>query len=108
MSKNALQASFSLPDAERCAHVKPLLRDTIDTLEINYIHDADARDHIENLSADISFLEDQLASLQQRKAAKQAQKDVVDKAMSDALTNVTYGETLMPGLCIRYCIVLQQ
>lgn len=79
----------------------PLLRETVEDLNAAYVRSADAQDCIEHNTANVTFLEDQLQTLQRKLLAKQTEKDALDREIDQLKRTVELGIVLTPGLCIR-------
>lgn len=83
---------------EKCL---PLLTETVEDLNAAYVRSADAQDCIEHNSANVSFLEDQLQSLQRKLASRKREKTTLDAEIETLERTVEFGIQITPGLCIR-------
>ena len=79
----------------------PLLAETVDDLHAAYVRQADAQDCIEHNTANVSFLEDQLLSLQRKRASRQREKDKLDTEIATMEQKIDLAVIAGPGLCIR-------
>ena len=83
---------------EKCL---PLLTETVEDLNAAYVRSADAQDCIEHNSANVSFLEDQLQSLQRKLASRMREKTTLDAEIETLERTIEFGIQITPGLCIR-------
>ena len=79
----------------------PLLAETVEDLNAAYVRSADAQDCIEHNTANVSFLEEQLAALQRKRRIKDAEKQKLDAEIDALEKTVELGIVISPGLCIR-------
>lgn len=90
-----------MADKARVESVHPLLEETVDELKVSYARRADAQDLIEHTRANISFMKDQLALLQQRLAAKRKEAEELEESREELLQTIQSGAAMKSGLCIR-------
>lgn len=62
---------------------------------------ADAHDCIDHNSANVSFLEDQLQSLERKRAARQREREALEAEIASLEQRVERAVLCEPGLCIR-------
>lgn len=96
-----MQPAFKYADLLRVDKCLPLLGETVEDLNAAYVRSADAQDCIEHNTANVTFLEDQMATLQRKLLAKQTEKAVLDREIDQLEKTVELGIVLTPGLCIR-------
>lgn len=96
-----MQPCFTLIDELRTEKVLPLIKDTVEDLEVAYVRHADAQDCIEHNTANVNFLEEQIAALQRKLDAKYKEADDLEELARKAADMLEYGYTVESGLCIR-------
>jgi hypothetical protein len=95
------QPVFRFGDKLRVEKSLPLLAETVEDLNAAYVRSADAHDCIDHNTANVSFLEDQLASLQRKRQSRQKEKTALDAEIATLEKTVETGILITPGLCIR-------
>jgi hypothetical protein len=95
------QPVFRFGDRLRVEKSLPLLAETVEDLNAAYVRSADAHDCIDHNTANVSFLEDQLASLQRKRQSRQKEKTALDAEIASLEKTVETGILISPGLCIR-------
>lgn len=92
---------FRFNDRLRVEKSLPLLAETVEDLNASYVRSADAHDCIDHNTANVSFLEDQLASLQRKRQTRLKEKTTLDAEITALEKTVELGILTTPGLCIR-------
>ncbi len=82
--------------------MEPALKDVVENLDVAFTRHADAQDCIEHSSADVSFLEEQLATLRAKLDAKHRERDRLERVMDETEAKVELGYAVAPGIAIRY------
>lgn len=95
------QPSFTLPDSDRCTESLHSVRRLVDEMQIMQIHRADAYDAAEHNTANVTFLEEQVAKLERKIQAKKAEFEGVVSTVASCEHKIKLLQHSRAGLCIR-------
>ena len=96
-----LQPSFKYNDLSRVEECQLQLYDVVEELNDCYGRSADMQDSMEHNSANVAFLEEQIALLQRKLKSKENAQYALNEEIKTVQCVINFGAAVKPGLCLR-------